>query len=96
MFPLANVVHFFPDKFAGLSRCGLALSPVSTGPFESSFFWHKIFLFADCSRWHYQRTVNPASIGLNPLVANASGGFGNDVPFSDLREYSPRCSGLIA
>jgi hypothetical protein len=40
VFALANVVHFFPHKFSGLSGCGFALPPVTPGPLKSSFFWH--------------------------------------------------------
>jgi hypothetical protein len=41
MLALANVVHFFPHKFPGLSRGRFALPPVTPGPLESLFFWHK-------------------------------------------------------
>jgi hypothetical protein len=40
MFAFANVMHFFPHKFSGLSRCRFALPPVTPGPVESLFFWH--------------------------------------------------------
>ena len=46
MFSLANMFHFFADKFARLSRRRLSFSLVFTSPFECLLFWHSTKSFA--------------------------------------------------
>ena len=40
MFALANMVHFFTDKFTRLCAGSFSLPRVTASTFESCFFWH--------------------------------------------------------
>lgn len=40
MLPFPDVVHLFPDEFAGLGRRGLAFACILPGAFESLLLWH--------------------------------------------------------
>jgi hypothetical protein len=44
MLSFANVVHFFADKFAGLSAGRFAFFSVSLGAFNYFLFWHDMLL----------------------------------------------------
>jgi hypothetical protein len=67
MLALANVVHFFPHKFPGLSRCRFALPSVTPGPLESLFFWHKYRCRSETIPLHYPQIAKPHSMGSNPV-----------------------------
>jgi hypothetical protein len=40
MFPLANMLHLFPHKFARLSRWRLSFTRIFPGSFNCFLFWH--------------------------------------------------------
>ena len=40
MFPLADMLHLFPDKFARLCRCRFSFALVFSSPFNCFFFRH--------------------------------------------------------
>ena len=40
MFPLADVLHFFPYKFARLRRWRLSFTRIFPGSFNCFLFWH--------------------------------------------------------
>jgi hypothetical protein len=40
MFPLANMLHLFPHKFARLGRWRLSFTRIFPGSFNCFLFWH--------------------------------------------------------
>ena len=40
MLSLADVMHFFTDKFARLCGASFSLTTIAPGPFHGSFLWH--------------------------------------------------------
>jgi hypothetical protein len=40
MFPLANMLHLFPDKFARLRRWRFSFALVFPSSFNGFLFWH--------------------------------------------------------
>ena len=46
MFPLANMLHLFPHKFARLGRWRLSFPRIFPGSFNCFLFWHSKMGFA--------------------------------------------------